>query len=70
MKSGVTARILNIPKRVIDTIWKLLCHVNSTHKMASIDEFKKDAANAFTAFTEVTYLIMCRFCLNSYMFLT
>ena len=56
MKSGVTARILDIPKRVLDTIWKLLCHVNSTHKMVSIDEFKKDAVDAFTAFTEVTYL--------------
>ena len=56
MKSGVTARILDIPKRAFDTIWKLLCHVNSTHKMVSIDEFKKDAVDAFTAFTEVTYL--------------
>ena len=56
MKSGVTACILNIPKRVIDTIWKMLCHVNSKHKMASINEFKRDSVDAFTAFTEVTYL--------------
>ena len=56
MKSGVTACILNIPKRVINTIWKLLCHMNSTHKMASNDEFKRDAVDAFSAFTEVTYL--------------
>ena len=49
MKSGVTACILNIPKRVIDTIWKLLCHMNSTHKMASINEFKRYAVDAFTA---------------------
>ena len=56
MKSDVTAKILNIPKRVIDCVWKLLCHVNSTHKMASIDEYKKDAEEAFTALTEVINL--------------
>ena len=51
--SPITADILDISKRVLDTIWTLLKMINSTKEMVDIDAYAAAAEKCFTAYTEV-----------------
>ena len=51
--SHITADILDISKRVLDTIWTLLKMINSTKGMVDIDAYKAAAEECFTSYTEV-----------------
>ena len=51
--SHITADILEISKRVLDTIWTLLKMINSTKEMVDIDAYDAAAEKCFTAYTEV-----------------
>ena len=51
--SHITADILEISKRVLDTIWTLLKMINSTKEMVDINAYDVATEKCFTAYTEV-----------------
>ena len=53
LKSAITAAILDIDKKVLDTLWVILKYINSTHHMVDLTKWEAAAEACFVAYTQV-----------------